>query len=88
MEVVNELDNLRKQFNLSADDTIAWKIIAGYFSFFRTEDVQEQLWMLKVYAVISEDSTLSEKARGFISFFTDYTTLALKAVHRVYCNRE
>jgi hypothetical protein len=87
MEVFKELDELRKQFDLAADDVMAWKIISAYFSFFRTEDVQEELWLLKFYAALSEDTTLSDKAKDFVSFFADFTALALRAMHRVYSNR-
>ncbi len=80
------LEKLRHTMAEKQDENTAWHIIDDYFSFFGLDDVYEELWMLTVGALTSDEIHQMEKGRDRYNtlFFFEYTKMFAAAVHLVY----
>lgn len=74
--------NLREKLESEASKTNAWKIIIEYLKFFHVEGVQNDLWLMLVGALTSDETDRLETGRQKhdLIFFYEYTLMFVDAV--------
>ena len=76
------LEKLRQHLAKPRDKEAAWAIVEEYFSCFKQQGFQQQLWLLTVGLLTNDEMQQAEKGRGRhdIIFFYEFTLLFVKAV--------
>lgn len=76
------LISLREQLEDEPSKTNAWKVINDYLKFFHVEGVQNDLWLMLVGALTSDETDRLETGRQKhdLIFFYEYTLMFVNAV--------
>ena len=74
--------NLRDQLECERSKSAAWKVINDYLNFFHVEGIQNDLWLMLIGALTSDDldNLKTGRQKHNLIFFYEYTLMFVDAV--------